>query len=723
MGVCVVLAGMLAAAPSDYFHIRVVDEQTGRGVPLVELSTVHQVQYVTDSAGNVAFHEPELMNKRVFFHVTSHGYAFPADGFGFHGVALDVRAGKRATIRVRRLNIAERLYRVTGAGIYRDSVMLGWPTPDVPPLLNGDVLGQDSVVCAVYRGRVYWFWGDTNRPQYPLGNFHVSGAVSELPGRGGLAPAEGVRLDYFVDETGFARPMARMPGEGPTWINGLVVVPDERGRPRLVAHYVKVKPPLTVYRHGLCVFDDAANAFRHLTEFAPDETAYPGGHPFIRRDADGVERVYFAEPYPLLRVRATLADLRDIARYERFSCELRSSDDARSGDDDGDRRTARSQPATPVRIDTDGAVVRYAWRRGVPPHSPQRQRQWSRAGRLAAGQGLLALCDPHSGRAVMAHAGSVYFNAYRRRYVMIATEAGGETSFLGDVWFAEADTPVGPWVYGVRVVQHDRYSFYNPKHHPFFDEDGGRKIYFEGTYTRTFSKSPAATPRYDYNQIMYRLDLTDPRTVVPTAVYRAGAWKGEQLHGPAHTAEADVEVFSAKELGGFRPSGAERFDTFPPPLFFAFDRPRPGTVAVFCDESGRLRVRPADATRPGDARKPDTGRQRSEKAVSFAPRSAGTDSRGPGTRRAHARHGEEVTTPPAPPDDVAFFALPAETTNPPKMSAVLWEVRSAQGAWLYGTARDRLEALGTEPPRPVCLVFRNPIARVRTLAKPTSPAR
>ena len=44
-----------------------------------------------------------------------------------------------------------------------------------------------------------------------------------------------------------------------------------------------------------------------------------------------------------------------------------------------------------------------------------------------------------------------------------------------------------------------------------FDEDGGRVIYFEGTYVNTFSGNPEKTPGYDYNQIMYRLDLADPR--------------------------------------------------------------------------------------------------------------------------------------------------------------------------------------------------------------------
>ena len=69
----------------------------------------------------------------------------------------------------------------------------------------------------------------------------------------------------------------------------------------------------------------------------------------------------------------------------------------------------------------------------------------------------------------------------------------------------------GPWRKAKKVVTHDKYTFYNPVHHAFFDADGGRRIYFEGTYTQSFSGNPVATPRYDYNQIMYRLDLDDPR--------------------------------------------------------------------------------------------------------------------------------------------------------------------------------------------------------------------
>jgi hypothetical protein len=58
-------------------------------------------------------------------------------------------------------------------------------------------------------------------------------------------------------------------------------------------------------------------------------------------------------------------------------------------------------------------------------------------------------------------------------------------------------------------------DFYNPTQHPFFDAEGGRIIYFQGTYTNTFSGDPTPTPRYEYNQMMYRLDLGDPRLKMP----------------------------------------------------------------------------------------------------------------------------------------------------------------------------------------------------------------
>src|SRR5262249_5072904 len=114
-------------------------------------------------------------------------------------------------------------------------------------------------------------------------------------------------------------------------------------------------------------------------------------------------------------------------------------------------------------------------------------------------------------------------NGYRNRWGMITVESYGSPSMLGEVWDAEADTPLEPWVYARKAVTHDKYSFYNPKHHPMFDKDGGRIIFFEGTYTRTFSANNDPTPRYDYNQVMYQLDLSDPRLALPVAIYLSSA--------------------------------------------------------------------------------------------------------------------------------------------------------------------------------------------------------
>ncbi len=218
-----------ASLAGEPFAIEVFDSRTGRGVPLVELRTVNEINYVTDSRGIVAFDEPGLMGRSVFFHVASHGYEFPKDGFGFRGKALDVVAGGRARIKIDRVNIAERLYRVIGGGIYRDSLLVGDRSPIREPVLNAQVLGSDSVLNAVFRGKVHWFWGDTNRPGYPLGNFHTPTATSKLPGDGGLDIEVGVDLDYSVDAQGFAAPSAKFDGEGPTWLDGLTVLKDRSG--------------------------------------------------------------------------------------------------------------------------------------------------------------------------------------------------------------------------------------------------------------------------------------------------------------------------------------------------------------------------------------------------------------------------------------------------------------------------------------------------------------
>jgi hypothetical protein len=492
----VVLVGCaMPALPSDYFKITVLDEATGRGVPLVELKTTHNVPYFTDNSGLVAFSEPGLMGRRVFFFLRSHGYEFSKDGFGNVGVALDVRPGGSATLKLKRANIAERLYRVTGAGTYRDSALLGEPVPVRHPLLNAEVLGQDSVQAAPYRGRLYWFWGDTTRASYPLGNFHTSGATSDLPGRGGLDPAVGVDLAYFTNRDDFVKPMAPLPGEGMVWLDGLLTVPDETGRERLVAHYSRMKSLGERLEHGLVIFNDAKEEFEKLVAFDNADHWRCPQNQSIRVGDGGADWFYFLWPDRPVRVPADLARLKNPASYEAFTCVTADAPD--------------SQARTNVQRDAGGKLV-WAWRTNAVPLSTPDERRLLEAGKLSEAEARFQFRDVDTGKRVTIHTGAVNWNTFRNQWIMVGVQAGG-SSFLGEVWYAEAASPLGPWTSARKIVTHDRYSFYNPAHHPFLDQQGGRLIYFEGTYANTFSGNPEATPRYDYNQIMYRLDLADPR--------------------------------------------------------------------------------------------------------------------------------------------------------------------------------------------------------------------
>jgi hypothetical protein len=542
LGLQLCALGQTTQSSSGWFAIRVVDAETSRGVPMVELETVNHLRFYTDSTGTVAFREPGLMGREIFFHVRSHGYEYPKDSFDYRGVRLKTTPGTEAVLKLKRLNIAERLYRVTGAGIYRDNRLLGRSAPIEQPLLNGMVFGSDSVVTAVYRGKLHWFWGDTNRPSYPLGNFHVPFATSLLPGLGGLDPGLGVNLTYAVGKNGFAKEAAKMPGKGPTWIDGLVVLPDKNQRPRLLAQYVKIKSPLTVYERGLVQFDDERQQFGHRATFSKAVPLYPHGHPFLHRAADGREYVYFAGGMPLVRVRASLVSYLAPSQYETYTFLP-----AGSGSD--------------VQRNPDGSL-KFEWRGGQPKLDLKQVNKLIAEKRINAGESPIHLIDIETGKPVLTQHGSVYWNEHRQRWVMVISQSFG-SSMLGEIWFAEASRPEGPWVYARKIVTHDDYSFYNPKQHPYFVKDGGRTLFFEATYTSTFSGNKHPTPLYDYNQIMYRLQLDDPRLNLPVPVY-------EQLGDAGST-------FSTVRHGNA------------PPRFFALPKPAEGTIPIGRDEkTGRL---------------------------------------------------------------------------------------------------------------------------------------
>jgi len=319
-------------------------------------------------------------------------------------------------------------------------------------------------------------WGDTQRPSYPLGHFAMAGAVSPLPGQGGLDPAIGVNLEYYVDKTGFGRPLCRLKEPGLVWLDGLITVKDNEGRERMVAKFARLKNLGDVLERGLVVFNDATQSFEPLVrsgvDFLPCSNS---GHAF-GVNVEGRKYYYFAVPFPLavrMRVRAEWDDVIDANCYEVLTA-LKP-------------KKSVAQPA--ARLDLGESEKPYRWVRFRELMGDDVSVKTSVIESLKKETKNVHLYDIESGKKISPHNGTVYFNSYRQRWISIFVQQFGESSFLGEVWYAEADTPVGPWAYTRKIVTHNKYSFYNPKQHTFFDKDGGRTVFFEGTYTHTFSGS------------------------------------------------------------------------------------------------------------------------------------------------------------------------------------------------------------------------------------------
>jgi hypothetical protein len=131
---------------------------------------------------------------------------------------------------------------------------------------------------------------------------------------------------------------------------------------------------------------------------------------------------------------------------------------------------------------------------------------------------------------------------------------------------------MGPWVDARKIVSHNNYTFYNPYTHPYLSTDKGKTVYFEATYTASFSTTPTVTPLYNYNQMMYRVDVDDAQLRLPVPVY----------YQPVHNADK----FGTKQ------SVAPSAPRLAAP-FLALDRPAASMVPVgwsapSCDPSRRL---------------------------------------------------------------------------------------------------------------------------------------
>ncbi len=317
-------------------------------------------------------------------------------------------------------------------------------------VVESGVVGCDSVQNAVHRGRLFWAWGDTTVAAYPLGIFEGTGATTSPKPIERFEPPLRLPLEWLRDARGRPRAMAPIGGEGPTWITGMTSVPDQAGTPRLVCSYLKVRPPMELHARGLAVWDEAASVFR------AEKVVWT-------KSSDAAKEPLFPEGHA--------NPWRDASGREWLLF---------------------GNPFPSVRCPATFEAWRdpSTWERLVPQ---------------------AVLKDAATGAEVKPHSGSIAWHPWRKRWVTVFVQSFGKPSAFGEVWYAEADAPTGPWGPAVKILGHDNYTFYNPAMHPEFVADGAPMVVFEGTFSKDFADHAEPVPRHDYNQMMYRLDLDDPR--------------------------------------------------------------------------------------------------------------------------------------------------------------------------------------------------------------------
>jgi hypothetical protein len=618
----------------EYASIRVVDAETGRGVPLVLIRISEespQQTYVTDSNGFVAFYDPILMDSGPPLSGTCVGLGFESYGYEPEDPSpaphpnctatpdepYFLTPGASIVIEASRVAIAERLYRMTGAGIYRDSWLLGVPQCDDPgagepciplekPLNNALVFGQDATHTAKYGGKLFWRWGDTEFPDYAQMRPH--GGLSDLPTGTSCDAAQGAGnscwgfdVDYFKSG-GRATKITPPPPPIARWnwnplndykVHGLFTIgdaPDES----LFAYFVEksYEGPAGTRKKalGISKFNEASGKFLEASDFCeghrPEGEDYCWlvprtgglrglGEPEKIWHHDG-EYVYFSNDGGTLRVRATEEAILVPEEYESFT------------------------PFTAEGVlnrEDENSPLQYTW---VPNAKALTQDSLEvieePSERLLGDIGdpdptiVPEFFYPHP---IVGFWGvlepkwySIRWNPYRKRFIGILDDTKEDfNGRLGTVWYLEGDTPMGPWAYGRIVANQSPTSFlgaphpspvgsappygtslYQPRHHSVLDPPDGTSIYFDGTYSTQFTVTASnaiPAPYYNYNTIMYRLDLRDERLRLPVPIY---------------------DLASVGRPGDFVDKLGLRHEperTDAPAAFFAQDRPTEDSIPVY----------------------------------------------------------------------------------------------------------------------------------------------
>ena len=226
---------------------------------------------------------------------------------------------------------------------------------------------------------------------------------------------------------------------------------------------------------------------------------YPEGHTFQRTDPAGATHVYFCQPYPWVRCVATVEGLKDPAHYEGYTCLAPGA--TRAGPAAGPGRRGASCPG---------------WKARTPPLDFETQKKLIEAGSLSADEAPLRLKNVETGEEVRVSWGG---RGLERLSQPVGLRVRGDVRrdvVAGGGLLRRGRCAGGAVDRGSQDRHARQVHVLQPPAPPVFRPGRWRRlIYFEGTYSRTFSGNPVATPRYDYNQVMYRLDLADPRLGLP----------------------------------------------------------------------------------------------------------------------------------------------------------------------------------------------------------------
>jgi len=357
---------------------------------------------------------------------------------------------------------------------------------------------------AKFKGNLFWTFGDTACPRSARQDncdgtgMHTVGAVSCIPGeeegeverKTSCRASDPPNLTYFTENASIAltqalsgggvwpspKPMAPFAPLGEnTWVAALSVI--HRGTPHeaLYANYVKNpgdgNGPITV--QGMARWNESSSKFDQVSIWPLNSTISLNG-------AHTVEKI-------------SPKDQLTLGGYILYSNGVRV-------------------PAT------EEALSQYSAFERVPPAAP-------------APQGVSASKGPGDSPARPASqydqlGANVNWNAWTGRYITVGVTSAGAP---GDVFVAFSNELNGPWRNGTSVASHQNSnsSCYNPLHLTHFDLEGGRIIHIACTFTAMWSSGPNApnvwttclvglaggkgcapvVPRYEYNNIVYRVDL------------------------------------------------------------------------------------------------------------------------------------------------------------------------------------------------------------------------